>query len=66
VIQITACYLLVANRESLAGASGVPFVTAIPYATAAIFLVGVVAALVIRARSAERYGAIGRFVQEDA
>jgi amino acid transporter len=65
VIQITACYLLISNRESLAGASGVPFVTAIPYATAAIFAVGVAAALVIRARSAERYTAIGRFVHED-
>lgn len=66
VLMIFSAYLLLANREALAAASGVPFVRAVPWIVLAIFLIGVGAALWFRARDRARYVAVGRFVHEDA
>jgi amino acid transporter len=64
--QIGACYLLIKNRGLLSGAADVPFIKAIPFVVAAMFLAGVGLALYYRSARTERYRAIGRFVHEDA
>jgi hypothetical protein len=44
----------------------VPFVTLIPAITLLVFLAGVGLAVWFRLRDPARYGAVGRFVHEDA
>jgi len=65
-LMVFSAYLLIDNREALAGAQNVPFVTAVPWIVLALFAVGFFAALWFRARDAARYQAVGRFVHEDA
>ncbi len=65
-LMLLSAWLLVDNRETLAGAGGVPFVQAVPYVIPVVFLVGAAAALWFRARDRERYRAVGRFVHEEA
>jgi len=60
-----ACYLLIANRAVLSGAGSALFIKLVPYTVVVMFLIGVVLALVLRARSRETYSAIGRFVREE-
>jgi amino acid transporter len=64
-LQVFSAYLLVDNRETLAGAD-VPFVQAVPWIVLAIFALGVGAALWFRFRDSVRYQAVGRFVHEEA
>lgn len=65
-LMLFSAYLLLSNRETLAGAKGVPFVTAVPWIVGAIFLLGVLAAVVFRQRDPARYAAVGRFVHQEA
>ncbi len=64
-LMIFSAFLLLKNRDALAGASGVAFVEAIPWVMLAIFAFGVGGALWFRARDAARYEAVGRFVHEE-
>ena len=65
-LMVFSAFLLLKNRDTLAGASNVLFVQAIPWVMLAIFLLGVGAALYFKARDTDRYAAVGRFVHEDA
>ena len=60
-----ACYLLIANRGVLSGAGDALYIKLVPFTVLAMFAAGVILALVMRLRSHERYGAIGRFVREE-
>jgi amino acid transporter len=60
-----ACYLLVANRASLAGAGDAPYIKYLPYIAIAMFLIGIVAALWFRTNDVERYNGIGRFARDE-
>jgi amino acid transporter len=64
--MVFSLVLLYRNRETLAGAKNVPFVTLIPAITLLVFLAGVGLAVWFRLRDPARYGAVGRFVHEDA
>jgi len=59
--MIGACYLLVANRSALSGAGQVWFIRYLPWIALGMFLIGVVIALVMRARAKDRYAALGHF-----
>jgi hypothetical protein len=61
VAMVGACYLLVSNRTTLAGATDVPFITLLPWSVLAMFVAGVVIALVMRARQPARYADLGHF-----
>ena len=63
--MVGACYLLIANRDALAAAQGVPFITLLPYVPPGIFVVGVVVALVLRSRRPEVYDGLGHFSLTD-
>jgi amino acid transporter len=63
--MVGACWLLVVNRDTLAGAEDVPFITLLPWVILAIFLVGVVIAAVMRARRPDRYADLGHFSLAD-
>ena len=65
-LMLFSAFLLLKNRDALAGASGVPFVEAIPWVMLAIFAFGVGAAVWFRLRDSARYEAVGRFVHEEA
>jgi len=65
-MMVFSAFLLLKNRDVLAGASGVTFVEAIPWVMLAIFAVGVGAAVWFRLRDSARYAAVGRFVHEAA
>jgi hypothetical protein len=54
VIMVFACYLLIHNREALAGASGVPFITYFPVAVLVIFLAGAAIAAYLKRRDQPR------------
>jgi amino acid transporter len=60
-----ACYLLVSNRDALAAAEGVPFITLLPWVPLVFFAAGMVIALVLRARQPERYAGLGHFSLSD-
>ena len=60
-----ACYLLISNRASLAGAGDAPFIEYLPYVAIVLFLIGIVAAFYFRAADHERYEGIGRFAVEE-
>jgi hypothetical protein len=64
VAMIAACYLLIANRAALSGAGGVLFIQVIPWAVAAVFLIGIGVGLYLRRIDAERHSSIGRLVYE--
>jgi amino acid transporter len=59
--MIGACYLLIANRSALSGAGDVWFIKYLPWIALAMFLLGVVIAVVMRTRSTEKYAALGHF-----
>lgn len=63
--MVGACWLLVENRYTLAGAEGVPFITLLPWVILAIFVVGMVIAAVMRARHPDRYADLGHFSLAD-
>ncbi len=65
VFMVGACYLLIANRASLAGAGDAPFIKYLPYVAIVLFLIGIVAAFYFRAADHERYEGIGRFAVEE-
>jgi amino acid transporter len=65
-LMVFSAFLLLKNRDALAGASGVPFVEAIPWVMLAIFAFGAGAAVWFRLRNSDRYAAVGRFVHEEA
>jgi amino acid transporter len=60
-----AALLMLKYRTDLAAGNPL-FIQVVPYAVAAMFIGGVVLALVYRATDPRRYAAVGRFVQEDA
>ncbi|GAA4553570.1 APC family permease [Pseudonocardia xishanensis] len=59
-----ACYLLIANRATLAAADDSPFVTAIPWVVCAIFVVGMGIAWYLRANRPAVYEGLGHFTLE--
>lgn len=59
-----ACYLLIANRTTLAAAEDVPFITLLPWVVLAMFVAGIVIALVMRSRRPDRYARLGHFTLE--
>jgi K+ transporter len=59
--MVGACYLLVSNRTTLAGATDVPFITLLPWMVVAMFVAGVVIAVVMRTRAPARYADLGHF-----
>lgn len=59
-----ACYLLVDNRSTLAAAEDVPFITLLPWVVLAMFVAGIVIALVMRSRRPDRYAHLGHFTLE--
>ncbi|WP_406497922.1 APC family permease [Streptomyces sp. NBC_01604] len=63
--MVGACYLLIDNRTVLAGADDVPFITYLPWTVLAMFLAGVVIAVVLRSRSPEKYAELGHFTLAD-
>jgi amino acid transporter len=63
--MVAACYLLIDNRDALAAAEGVPFIIVLPYVPLVIFAVGVVIALVLRARRPGVYAGLGHFTLTD-
>lgn len=64
--MLGACYLLISNRDTLAGASHVPFITLIPWSVLAMFAVGMAVAAVMRTRHPDRYADLGHFTLADA
>jgi amino acid transporter len=63
--MVGACWLLVANRATLAGAADVPFITLLPWVVAAMFVAGTVIAVVMRTRNPARYAGLGHFTLAD-
>jgi amino acid transporter len=59
-----ACYLLIANRDTLAAAEDVPFITLLPWVILAIFVVGMGIALHLRTRRPAVYAGLGHFTLE--
>ncbi|HWE90638.1 MAG TPA: APC family permease [Pseudonocardiaceae bacterium] len=60
-----ACYLLIANRGALAGDGSVGFIKYLPWTALAMFVAGIVIAVVLRVRRPERYAALGHFTLVD-
>jgi amino acid transporter len=65
-LMVLSAYLLLANRNTLGAAEGVPYVEAIPWVVLAVFALGAGRALLLRVRDAARYRAVGRFVLDEA
>ncbi len=59
-----ACYLLIDNRATLAGATDVLFITLLPWVVLAMFVAGLVIALVMRTRRPDQYARLGHFTLE--
>jgi amino acid transporter len=64
--MIVATYLLIKYRETLGGASGVPFVTWMWLPPLVVFLLGIVLAQLYKTRDRARFEGIGRYLHEDA
>jgi amino acid transporter len=64
--MLFSAWLLLHNRGSLSGASGATFIRYGFWLIPIAFVIGVGIALWFRARNADRYAAVGRFVHEDA
>lgn len=60
-----ACWLLVANRDTLAAAEGVPFITLLPWMVLLMFAVGVAIALWLRSARPAVYADLGHFTLTD-
>ena len=65
VTQAYAVYLLEANRETLAAATSIPFITYLWLWPIIVFVIGMLIALVLRSRDPARYAGIGRYMHED-
>ena len=63
--MIGGVYLLMANRDALAGASHHPFVESIPYVVLLVFLAGIGLGLYYRKFRPDHYQGVGRFVHHD-
>lgn len=63
--MVGGAFLLMDNRNALAGASSNPFVESIPYVDLLIFLAGIALALYYRKFKPDRYQGVGRFVHHD-
>ena len=64
--MVGACWLLVANRATLAGAADVPFITLLPWVVAAMFVAGMAIAVVMRTRNPAWYAGLGHFTLADS
>jgi amino acid transporter len=60
-----ACWLLIANRDTLAAAEGVPFIVVLPWVVLAMFVAGMAVAVWLRARRPAVYADLGRFTLTD-
>ena len=60
-----ACWLLIANRDTLAAAEGVPFITLLPWMALAMFVAGVLVAVWLRTRRPAVYADLGHFTLTD-
>jgi amino acid transporter len=60
-----ACYLLIANRDTLAAAEGVPFITLLPWVVLAMFVAGMAIGVWLRARRPHLYADLGHFTLTD-
>ena len=60
-----ACWLLVANRDTLAAAEDVPFITLLPWVVLAMFVAGTAIAAYLRARRPHVYADLGHFTLTD-
>ena len=65
VTQAFTVYLLFASRETLSGAGDVPFIIYLWVWPLAVFLLGIVIALILRATRPDRFQRIGRYLHED-
>jgi amino acid transporter len=63
--MIVAVYLLIKYRETLAFASGVPFVTWMWLPPLVVFVLGMALAQLYKTRDRARYDGIGRYLHED-
>jgi hypothetical protein len=59
--MVTACVLLIVNRGDLAGAADALYIQLLPWVVLVVFGLGMVLALVLRARAPDRYRQIGQF-----
>ncbi|RLV47831.1 APC family permease [Nocardioides mangrovicus] len=59
--MVAALFLLLTNTGALSGAGDATFIRAMPFVIVALFVVGMVTALVWRSREDPRYAAIGSF-----
>jgi amino acid transporter len=66
VAMVVATYLLIKYRETLGGASGVPFVTWMWLPPLLVFLAGMGLAQIYKARDRARFEGIGRYLHDDA
>lgn len=57
--MVGACVLLVVNRSDLSGAGDTPYIRYLPWIVLAMFVAGMVVALVIRARRPDMYARLG-------
>jgi amino acid transporter len=64
--MVAATYLLIKYRNTLGGASGVPFVTWMWVPPLIVFLLGIGLAQLYKARDRARFEGIGRYLHEDA
>lgn len=63
--MVGGAFLLMDNRDALAGATHNPFVESIPYVILLVFLAGIGLALYYRKFSPGRYQGVGRFVHHE-
>ena len=60
-----ACWLLVANRDTLAAAEDVPFITLLPWVVLAMFVIGMAVAVWLRSARPAVYADLGHFTLTD-
>jgi amino acid transporter len=59
--MVAACVLLVVNRGDLSGAADAVYIQVLPWVVLAVFVLGVVLAVVLRSAAPDRYARIGQF-----
>ena len=64
--MVVAVYLLIKNRDTLAGGLNVPFVHWMWIPPLVVFLAGIGLAQLYRSSDRARYDGIGRYLHEDA
>jgi amino acid transporter len=60
-----ACWLLIANRDTLAAAEDVPFITLLPWVVLAMFVAGMAVAVWLRSARPAVYADLGHFTLTD-